>query len=243
MKKIILIIFFSLVIAVFVSFNYLLWERESREKDIKNLQDINSSNSITINILNRQLENLDNSLKIKDESINRLNEENNKLKKDLEKLNQDYLESIKVITRKNETISYFYENLQNINPDVIEAPIKKWAEYINNGDYESAYKTFYVNKEEEKETFADFTNKYKDKVKSIEIKSIAFCNNEIENQYGVSMLQKGDVFFTVELDVKLVENVNDKDVLFINGSNHKIFGLQYNTKENKWHISNIFEID
>ena len=239
MKKFILIVFFSLVIVVFVGFNYLLWERENREKDIKSLQDINASNSITISALNRQLESLDNNLKIKNDNINKLNEENSLLKKDLEKLNQDYLKSNKTITHKNEVIGYLYKNVQ---PGIIETPIKKWAEYINAGDYESAYRTWYINKEDEMESLADFTNKYKDKIKSVKIKSIALYNQDIEKQYGASILQEGDMFFMVELDVKLVDGSGKSDVLFAEGVNQRIFVLRYNSKEEKWHISGIMEV-
>ncbi|NSW89743.1 MAG: hypothetical protein HPY74_03500 [Firmicutes bacterium] len=239
MKKFVLIMFFSLVIVVFVGFNYLLWERENREKDIKNLQDINASNSITINALNRQLENMENTLKLRNDNINKLDEENSLLKKDLEQLNQDYLKANKTITHKNEVINYLYKNVQ---PGLVETPIKKWAEYINAGDYESAYRTWYIGKEDEKESLTDFTNKYKDKIKSVKIKSIDLYTQGIEKQPEGDILQEGDIFFVVELDVKLAEGDGKSNMLFVEGVNKKIFALQYNTKEKKWHISSIMEV-
>lgn len=239
MKKFIMIVFFSLIIIVFVAFNYLLWERENREKDIKSLQEINASNSITISTLNRQLESFDNNLRAKEDSINKLNEENLTLKMDLEKLNQDFLKSNKAIAHKNEVIEYLYKNTQ---PDIIEAPVKKWAECINSGDYESAYRTWYINKEDEKERLIDFTDKYKDKVDSIKIQSIAIYEQDIEKQYEEGILQEGDIFFKVELDVKLAEGAGKSDYLFEEGINQKILALRYNNEEDIWHICGIMEV-
>ncbi|NLC69257.1 MAG: hypothetical protein GX754_10865 [Clostridiaceae bacterium] len=239
MKKFIMIVFFFLVIIVFIGFNYLLWERENRAKDIKSLQDINTSNSITISALNRQLENLDNNLKIKEDNINKLNEEILALKKDLEKLNQDFARSNKAITHKNDVIEYLLKNTQL---GIIEMPIKEWAEYINAGDYESTYRTWYVSKEDIKESIAEFGSKYRDVVDGIKIQSIAIYDQDIEKQYGTEALQEGDVFFLVELDVKLVEGRGEGNSLFEEGLNRKIFALRYNSTEDVWHISGIMEI-
>lgn len=235
MKKFVLVMFFSMVIVVFIGFNYLLWERENREKDIKSLQDINASNSITINALNRQLENMENTLKLKNDSLNNMDEENNSLKKELERLNQDNVKINKLIAHKSEVINYLYENNRT---ELIEEPIKKWAEYISVGDYESAYRTWYVSKEDEKESLEDFTNKYKNIIKSIKLKSIEFYSGNNDK------FDEGDIFFVVELDVKLAEGTGGDDmykgnILFSEGNNKKIFALKYNNRERKWHISGL----
>ena len=224
--------FFSMIIVVFVGFNYLLWERENREKDIKSLQDINASNSITINALNRQLENMENILKLRNDNISKLDDENSALKKDLERLNQDNIKTNKSVAHKSEVINYLYKNNQ---PELIEVPIKEWAEYIDAGDYESAYRTWYVTKEDEKESLTDFTNKYENVIKSLKLKSIEFYSENVEK------LDEGDIFFVVELDVKLVDGYGRSDILFSEGINKRIFALQYNSNEEKWHISALIE--
>lgn len=223
-----------MIIVVFVGFNYLLWERENREKDIKSLQDINASNSITINALNRQLENMENTLKLRSDNVNKLEDENSTLKKDLERLNQDNIKANKIIAHKSVVINYLYAKDQS---ELIEAPIRKWTEYINEGDYESAYRTWYISKEDEKESFTSFVNKYKNIIKSIKLKSIELYSEDAEKSY------EGDIFFAVELDIKLAEDGGGGgvDKLFIEGNNKKIFALQYNSKEEKWYISSIFE--
>ena len=131
---------FVLIIIVFIGLNYLLWERETRERNIKNLQEINAGNSITINTLNRQLENLNNALALKEENIRKLEEENSNLKKQIDKLNQDIIKTNNTILQKNILINYLYGNLKSGTPETV---IKKWAEYINNKDYISAYHTWY----------------------------------------------------------------------------------------------------
>ncbi len=238
MKKFVLVMFFSMIIAVFVGFNYLLWERENREKDIKSLQDINASNSITINALNRQLENMENTLKLRNDNINKLDEENSTLKKDLERLNQDNIKINKLVEHKSEVINYLYKNDQ---PELITVPIKEWAEYISAGDYESAYRTWYVSKEDEKESLTNFTNKYKNVIKSIKLKSIEFYSENIDKLDKKDIFLEGDIFFAVELDVKLAEDNVRSDILFSEGDNRKIFVLNYNNEEGKWHISGLME--
>ncbi|HHY24185.1 MAG TPA: hypothetical protein GX527_08125 [Clostridiaceae bacterium] len=238
MKKFVLVMFFSMIIAVFVGFNYLLWERENREKDIKSLQDINASNSITINALNRQLENMENTLKLRNDNINKLDEENSTLKKDLERLNQDNIKINKLVEHKSEVINYLYKNDQ---PELITVPIKEWAECISAGDYESAYRTWYVSKEDEKESLTNFTNKYKNVIKSIKLKSIEFYSENIDKLDKKDIFLEGDIFFAVELDVKLAEDNVRSDILFSEGDNRKIFVLNYNSEEGKWHISGLME--
>ena len=42
---------------------------------------------------------------------------------------------------------------------------------------------------------------------------------------------EGDIFFAVELDVKLAEDNVRSDILFSEGDNRKIFVLNYNSEE------------
>lgn len=232
--------FFTMIIAIFVGFNYLLWERENRERDIKSLQDINASNSITINALNRQLENVENNLKLQNDNLNKLDEENSTLKKDLERLNQDNIKINILAEHKSKVINYLYKNNQ---PELITVPIKEWAEFISSSDYESAYRTWYVSKDEGKEGLTNFTNKYKNVIKSIKVKSIEFYSENIDKLDKENIFFEGDMFFVVELNVKLAEGSVKNDILFSEGDNKKIFALQYNSEEEKWYISDLIEVE
>ena len=90
-----------------VSITYYGKEKTGK-RILKASQDINASNSITINALNRQLENMENTLKLRNDNINKLDEENSTLK-DLERLNQDNIKINKLVEHKSEVINYLYK--------------------------------------------------------------------------------------------------------------------------------------
>lgn len=245
MKKFALVMFFSMIIATFVGFNYLLWERENREKDIKSLQNISTSNSITINALNRQLENTENTLKSQNDNINKLSDENASLKEDLKSLNQDNNKINETINRKNEIIDFLYSN----QSELITVPIIEWAEHINSEDFESAYLTLYASKESDKKYFIEFLNQYENTVKGIEVESVEYYSNSsyefdgenVENLLDESLIFEGDLFFLVKLNVNLIQDNAKNSELFVEGDNDRIFGLVYDIEEEKWYIGNIFK--
>jgi len=247
MKKFIVIMSFVLIIIIFVGLNYLLWERENREKDIRGLQEASTSGNLTINALNRQLENLENTLKLRNDNIDKITNENNALRKDIEELKQENIRLNNMIRHKAEVINSVYKDIQQGGP--IETSIKKWAEYISSANYKEAYSIWYGNGKEAEESLDQFTNKYKNIVNSIKIKSITPYN--IDTNAGKNMdkdnidrkiideYDKGDVFLLVELDVKLAEWAVKYDLLFNQGENKKIIVLSYNAKDKKWYISDI----
>jgi cellulose synthase/poly-beta-1,6-N-acetylglucosamine synthase-like glycosyltransferase len=240
MKKFVIVIFFFIIIAVFVGFNYLLWERENREKDIKSLQSLNASNSITINTLNRQLENMENTLKLRNDNINKLNEENSTLKKEIEQINQDNVRANELIEHKNKVIDFIYKDTE---PESVKAPIKEWAEFINTGDYESAYNSFCTLEKDERENLIDFTNKYKNIVKDIKLKTIKLYPEDLGNLNKENTLAKGDILFEVELDIKLFENIEGANTQFKEGNNKRLFVLRYNSIDKKWCILELINLE
>ena len=111
MKKLGIIISFLIIVIIMTGLNYLLWEREGREEDLKVLQDTNASNTLTINALTRQLENLEDTLRARNDSIDKISKENSDLKKKLEDLKQENIRSFNVIRNKVEVINNLYSNI------------------------------------------------------------------------------------------------------------------------------------
>jgi len=231
---------FVLIIIVFIGLNYLLWERETRERNIKNLQEINAGNSITINTLNRQLENLNNALALKEENIRKLEEENSNLKKQIDKLNQDIIKTNNTILQKNILINYLYGNLKSGTPETV---IKKWAEYINNKDYISAYHTWYPENGEQNETLEEFTSKYEGIIDNIKIDLIELYSGNFEEFPANELMLEGDLFFLVKADVRLREEAADNNAVYEQGENNILFALKYNNSENNWYIAALSPVE
>ena len=245
MKKFGTIISFSIIVVIFIGLNYLLWERESREKDIKNLQNSSASDTLTINALNRQMENMENTLKTRDDSINKITEENDKLRKNLEELKQENIRFDNIIKSKTEAINNLYNNLGT--QDYIKNLITQWAQYINQKDYEKAYSLWYGEKKEEAETLEEYIKKYKNIVNSINVKSMEIYNLDLIKKANednidkkiIDEYEKGDIFLMVELDVKLEDWAVKYDIMFDQGINKNVFLIKYDSKYGKWYIIDI----
>jgi len=245
MKKFGVIVSFSMIIVIFIGLNYLLWERESKEKDIKSLQESSASGSLTINALNRQMESLENSLKARNDSIEKITKENDALRKDLEELKQENIRSNNIIKNKTKVVNNLYYNLGT--EDYIKSLITQWAGYTNAGDYAHAYGMWYGEVKGATETLEEYTKKYKNIVNSINIKSMEIysldtgnkANKENTDKKVIDEYEKGDIFLTVELDVKLAEWAVKYDIMFDQGINKNIFVLKYNLKDENWYIIDI----
>jgi len=144
-----------------------------------------------------------------------------------------------------EVINNLYKNIGD--QDYIKNFIAQWAEYISQGNYEQAYKMCYDQGEEAAETLEEYTNKYKNIVESISVKSVEIfdvpenlkAKEENMDQYLIEEYEKGDLFLTVELDVKLADWAVNYDIMFDQGTNKNIFILKYNPDFGKWFIIDI----
>ncbi|NMB96493.1 MAG: hypothetical protein GYA02_07770 [Clostridiaceae bacterium] len=245
MKKLGIIISFLIIVIIMTGLNYLLWEREGREEDLKVLQDTNASNTLTINALTRQLENLEDTLRARNDSIDKISKENSDLKKKLEDLKQENIRSFNVIRNKVEVINNLYSNIGE--QDFIKSFIIQWAEYISQEDYEQAYKMCYEKEQEAAETLEEYVNKYKNIVNSIDVKSVQIFDlsgnmKAKEQNIDASLIdeyEKGDLFLLVELDVELADWAVDYDIMFDQGINKNIFVLKYYPDSGKWFIIDI----
>lgn len=245
MKKLGIVISFLIIIIILTGLNYLLWEREGREEDLKVLQDSNASYTLTINALTRQLENLEDTLKTRNDSIEKITSENNQLKKKLEELKQENIRSNNIIVNKAEVIYDLYKSLGR--EDYIKSLLTQWAEFISQKEYTQAYKMCYPKEDEAPETLEEFTNKFKNIVKSIEIISVEMfdiskkikTSEENIDEALIVEYEKGDLFLAVELDVKLEDWAVDYDIIFDQGINENIFVLKYNTDIGKWFIIDV----
>jgi len=231
MKKLVLILVSALIIFTFIALNYLLWEKENRDKDIENLKYLNLSSNSRINAYERDIKNLEEQLKLLKEEMSKLEESNKLLEEDKLQLEKEIAHYSEVLDKRNVTIDAL-SRIANIKE--LEAPVRKWIEAIDAGEYIEAYKL--QSKElMEKENIRnpdDLARKFKNSVSSMRIRDIKLVTEDIpENKVG-------NIIFNVEIDVEKKQNEQGNSA-FINGSNNMYFTVDYNAEREYWVISDI----
>jgi len=77
MKKFVIVVVFIFLIAILISFNYLLWDRE---RQLANYQDLSNAKNLSIDTLGEKINNLDKQNKELSQRIIDLENENQNLK-------------------------------------------------------------------------------------------------------------------------------------------------------------------
>lgn len=219
MKKLVLVLISALLLAVFVGFNYLLWEREGREEKLRELETNNASNSSTMNSLTKQIKSLEDENANLTTSVDQLKNLNLTLQSEGQELKQERADANSQIVDKNNLIAAL---MQNVNIAVFEEVIKKWADAIETQKYDEAYKLEYGWKSNEdiKTVLEDYSAAYKKNIKSIKFKTLAADTN-------VKTTPKGQIGLIVVFDVKLNAGVDPTETIFTEGENKKLFKLIY----------------
>lgn len=238
MKKFVLIMVSTLVMIIFIAFNYLLWERDGREKDIRTLQTSNENNSATINALGRDIKNL--------EADNKdMAQENDDMEKLLEAVRADNTrlrdENINMGDELSERKRLVDQLKQDVDTSIINAPIRKWADSIDKAEYETAFDLqygYFVIAPEGSPGLGDFTDFYKKYVKSMNIKSIGLKLKDVPASMA------GMIIFEAVVDIELSEGqitVTDKyiDLRYAEGPNEFYFTITYDEVHKKWVIGSI----
>jgi hypothetical protein len=230
MKKLVLAMVFILLMALFIGFNYLLWDRESKVKELKSMEYDNASNNASINAQTREIKSLeDENGKLQaritelENSQKQLLQNNSQLAGEKDQINQTLVQKIEMINKLK----------QNTDPKVFEAPIKSWIEAINTGKYSDAYQIEYNSfiKQNNTGNLNDYMNNLKDTIKNMEFKSA-----KLDVEAGKDT---GEVYIDVTFDVKLVENANLEDTRFDNGLNERYFKLDYVPEKDDFIIADI----
>lgn len=235
MKKLSLILFCTLLLLFFIAFNYLLWERQSREKDMESLRNLNVENSSKVYTYERQVS----ALREKNDELNaaktELEEQINRLSVEKVQLDKEKQDTAEDLERKERVVDKLK---QQVDLNILEEPIKKWVEFINKGDYDSAYQLQYghfISKDEELDSEA-FSSLFEDVVKSVSIKSIELFINEESPE------SSGNIIFAVILNIEKQEAVDKAADYFRQGENTRYFTIDYDFKQDIWVITSIDSI-
>jgi len=234
MKKLVLVMVCALLLLMFIGFNYLLWDRENRKEDIRNLENSNASNNASINTLGREIKSLEDENRQLKARIELLENENDNLQSERIKSEQDKLKIIGTLSQKNEVIDKLKQNT-DLQP--LQEDIKKWVEYLNKGEYETAYKLLDLKNVDQGEfsSIDVFISTYRNSFKSIKIKSVELYTKGPDDD------KKGDIIFIAVLEVEM-DGANEASGIgkpFNEGLNERFFTVDYDKDKDKWVISNI----
>jgi len=233
MKKFVLVMACMPLLVIFIALNYLLWDRENKEKDIRDLEYSKASSNASINALGREIKALEDEnqalrekLEEADKKFKELEAYRDRLEKEKDEINKTLLHKVDVINRLK----------QEVDPKVLEAPVRKWIESIDAGDYESAY-DIQTSEFIEKMGFsdlADFRKGCESSIKNIKLKSIKLYTEPTRSN------TTADILFLTTLEVKKAEGGNTGKIQFDEGLNERFFAINYNKERNMWMVSDIF---
>lgn len=222
MKKLILVIISALIMTVFIAFNYLLWDREK-------IVGMDADKMASIDALSKQIRNFDEEIKLlrlksqdQDEGIRSLQDKLNQSESERSNLKEKVLQQGELIG--------FIKQSANLKP--LEAVVRKWAESIDNGQYDAAYGL--QSRQYMKQDNIEFVNSYRTSVKSMKIKSLSLALE------GIPSERHGEVIFKTVLEVK--KNENSGKISLVDGNNERFFVIGWDQYNKDWVITDIFVI-
>jgi len=233
MKKFIIVVVFVFLIAILLSFNYLLWDRE---KQLESFQDISDSNNLTIDTLSEKMNTLDKLNKELGKTVQDLTNDNATIKEYYSRANSENIDLKKDITSKNGIIISL-KNTIDVAP--MNAVIKKWAEAVNSKNYEAAEAL--ISKDSKDQTINDvvkFKEVYQSELKTIKIKTSKLFTELTDDEH------LGKIQFKVVFEVGKPDTTEEnKDAmpqeLFRIGDNEKYITMGLKMDTNEWLILEI----
>lgn len=233
MKKFILIIVFVFLIAIFISFNYLLWDRE---KQLESFQGISDSKNLTIETLSEKMNNLDMLNKELNRRVDTLDNNNTTLRDSITQLSNENIELRKEIFLKNALINKLKKH---INVEPLEAVVKKWVEAVNSKNYKSAVALISVDSEDPTINDLDkFKDVYQNELKAIRIKSLNLYTDIADEEHIKKIQLK--VAFEVDKPDNIAENKGEVlQALYRSGINEKYITMEFDVINNEWLILEI----
>jgi cell division protein FtsB len=230
MKKFILIIVFAVLIALFIAFNYLLWDRESKLAEIKNLESVNASYSASVSVHKREISTLE-------EEVNSLNNQITQYKAEIDRLQK---ERDQVISDKaqgetalKEKIDYINILKEHADIDFLAQPVILWAEALNNGSFDEAYSIEYegVPQKERTVSLSTYVEQMKSTVEEIEI-----TEAKVDRLRGYG---NGDIYLNVRFNAKLTEDADTSVSRFTEGENDMNVKVIYSKDKKAFVISSM----
>ncbi len=230
MKKFILVMVFALLIALFIAFNYLIWDRESKLAEIKNLETVNASYDSSISVHKREINTLEEEVGGLRDQIEKLQQEKAQLQKEREQAASDRNHTEELLRDRIDFINILKEQA---DIQFFAKPVTMWAEAVNNGSFEEAYSIEYEGLQAKDRTvsLSAYIEQMKASVTKIEIVDI-----KVDKLRGSG---NGDIYLDIRFNVKLVENADVLNSRFTDGENEMYVKVDYSKAKKAFIISSM----
>ncbi len=227
MRKFVLVLVCTLILTVFIAFNYLLWDRE---KKIESINVLNINKNTTIEALSGQIKNLDQANNELRQKLQESEEQVENLKTSIYSLNNEIIDLKKENDYKDNLIRKLRE-IVDLQP--LKDRIVFWADAVNEGDYAKAYSflTGPIKSRKPYSNLQEFASDFRTAIKSINVESIELYEGARFNS------DQSDFVFNVGLSVVLVEGQAKGE--FSEGLNQKLFTVAYVAEMDDWVICDI----
>lgn len=230
MKKLILIMICVLLMALFIAFNYLLWDREGKIRELESLQNIRVTNGANINSLNRDIKNLEDERDKLQTNIAELGDDKEQL---IQKNTQLENEKVQIEQKISEKIDMINILKANVDMKVFDEPIVKWVEAVDTGRYEDAYGMEFAKTTLQESAYS--LDEYSDLLKRT-VKNIKFKEAKVDSELGKT---EGEIYVIATLEVKVPEGTDLSDARFIDGLNEVSFSIDYDYINRNFYISSL----
>ncbi len=230
MKKFILVMVFVLLTALFIAFNYLLWDRENKVAQLKSLENDKASYYASINAQKRETDALEEELSVLNDQLKQMESENNRLNEDRNELQADWIKTKETL---QERINFINILKQHSDINVLSEPIVKWAQAVNEGNFKEAYDLEYEGVAEQDRTVSlvSYVEQLENTVNRIDIAEV-----KLDMLRGAGT---GDIYLNVILNVKLAEDPKQQPPRFTQGENEVYVRIDYSYSKKGFVISSI----
>lgn len=230
MKKFILVMVFVLLTALFIAFNYLLWDRESKVAQLKSLENDKASYYASINAQKRETDALEEEVGILKEQLEQMETEKDRLIEEKNELNTDWFKTREIL---QERIDFINVLKQHADINVLAEPIAKWVQAVNEGNYKEAYDLEYegVAEQDRAVSLIAYVEQLENTVSRIDIEQV-----KLDMLRGAGT---GDIYLDVKLNVKLEEKPKQQSPRFAEGENEVYVRIGYSYSKKSFIISSI----
>jgi hypothetical protein len=230
MKKLVLVMVCVLLMALFIAFNYLLWDRESKINELRNLENLNANNNALVNSRDKEIKSLEDEKNKLQNEITVLGDDKDQLIQKNSQLDNDKKQIEQKAAHKIEILNILKEN---VDIKIFQAPLQKWIDAVNAGKYDEAYKLEFptTTLQEPSVTLEEYSEILKNTVKSIKLKEA-----KLDTELGVT---EGEIFIAASLEVKTVENADLTNARFVDGLNNINYSLDYDNINKEFFITSI----
>jgi len=233
MKKFILVMVFVLLTALFIAFNYLLWDRESKVAQLKSLENEKASYYASINAQKRETQALEEEVGALQDQLEQMEAEKKSLIEEKNELNNDWIKTKETLQERIEFINVLK---QHADINVLSEPVVKWAQAVNEGDFKEAYYLEYegVAVQDRAVSLISYVEQLEGTVSRIDIAEV-----KIDVLRGAGT---GDIYLYVKLNVKLAEEPKQQSPRFTQGENEVFVRIDYSYNKKAFVISSINSI-